>query len=64
MRFPVDHQIEGAIEMKARRGHLRSNRKTTVSPKREGRSENGIPFFLKCGLIKGRKVRVIRGCRN
>jgi hypothetical protein len=44
MRFPVDRQVEGAIEMKARWGHLRSNRKTTVLPKREGRSEMGFHF--------------------
>jgi hypothetical protein len=44
MRFPVDHQVERAIEMKARWGHLRSNRKTTVLPKREDGSEMGFHF--------------------
>jgi hypothetical protein len=39
-----------------------TNRKATVLPKRESRSEKGIPFSLECGLISGRRVRVIRGC--
>jgi adenine-specific DNA-methyltransferase len=45
-------------------GQLRAttNREATVLPKRESRSEKGIPFSLECALLSGRRVRVIRGC--
>ena len=44
------------------RNFMRTYRKATVSYKRESAQKRGIPFSLECGLISGRRVRVIRGC--
>jgi hypothetical protein len=54
-------QIEMEQELVSLSG-VTTNRKATVVPEQKPAQKFGIPFSSKCGLMRGRRVRVIRGC--